>query len=118
MAFAASIIADSQGKQFVVVSGCILLIARQVISPQLYVPHALVSIAGGIQPEIVDRALESKHRESDMAARFLFAYPPKRPKKWNESSISSGLDAQMSYLFNRLYDMKSGDKKISSSLFD
>ena len=41
-----------------------------------------------------------------MAARFLFAYPPKRPKKWNESYISSGLDAQMSYFFNRLYDMK------------
>lgn len=54
----------------------------------LYVSRASVSICGGVQPEILRRALSGPHRESGLAARFLFAYPPRRPKRWTDREVS------------------------------
>ena len=72
----------------------------------LHVPRACVSITGGIQPGILQRALGNKHIESGLAARILYANPPRKQKDWTEAEIAPELDAQMSYVFNCLYDMK------------
>lgn len=75
-------------------------------APTLIVPGAAVSIAGGIQPAILHKALGTHHRQSGLAARFLFAYPPRRTKTWNESGISPRLEKQLADLLERLYELQ------------
>ena len=53
----------------------------------IHVPHAAVCISGGIQPDILARALTPEHRECGLAARLLLAYPPRRVKRWTEADV-------------------------------
>ena len=41
-----------------------------------------------------------------MAARFLFAMPPKRRKRWSEAEIDEQLEADVLALFDRLFDLR------------
>ncbi len=72
----------------------------------IHVPHAYVSVCGGIQPEILKRVIGSQHRESGLLARILLAFPPRRVKRWTESDIDPAKDAKISSLFDRLYDLE------------
>lgn len=84
-----------------------LTVDRKTGSPRtIYVPHALVSITGGIQPGILRRALTTQRRESGLAARFLFACPPRKPKSWTENDIDPSRLAEFSALLDRLYSME------------
>jgi len=47
----------------------------------LYVPEAFVSIAGGIQPAVLARAVGSRHVDNGLLQRFILAAPPKRMKE-------------------------------------
>ena len=67
-----------------------------------YVPRAAVSVAGGIQPKILERVLGEQHRDNGMLARLLIAYPPRRAKRWTEAEIPTELDAEMMAVFDRL----------------
>lgn len=71
-----------------------------------YVPRAAVSVAGGIQPKILERVLGEQHRDNGMLARLLIAYPPRRAKRWTEAEIPADLDAEMTAVFDRLYDIE------------
>jgi hypothetical protein len=71
----------------------------------IFVPHATVSVAGGIQPGVLRRTLSREHQENGMAARFLFAMPPKRRKRWSEAEIDEKLEADVLALFERLFDL-------------
>src|SRR5262249_12505842 len=51
------------------------------------VPLAAVSITGGIQPSILAQTLKADYFEAGLAARLLFAYPPKRRKTWTDLII-------------------------------
>ncbi|TWT86587.1 hypothetical protein Mal64_34140 [Pseudobythopirellula maris] len=73
--------------------------------PTLFVPRAAVSIAGGIQPGVLRRALSPQYRESGMAARLLFASPPHLPKRWTEEEVDPNKTAAMERLFDRLYEL-------------
>jgi hypothetical protein len=72
--------------------------------PTIHVPEALVSITGGIQPSILHRALGREHRESGLAARFLMAYPPRKPKQWTEADIAPAVVEKIEAVFEHLYD--------------
>ena len=72
----------------------------------IYVPQASVSIAGGIQPGILHRALGLEHRESGLAARLLLACPPRKPKRWTEADIDPEAEAKIGRLFDRLYELE------------
>jgi hypothetical protein len=53
----------------------------------LFVPRAAVSIAGGIQPQVMRDSFDAGRRASGLMARFLFAFPPRRPAFWSEADI-------------------------------
>ena len=74
--------------------------------PTIYVDRAAVSIAGGIQPETLRRALGVEHRENGLAARLLLTYPPRKAKRWTEADIDPATEADIENVFNRLYDLQ------------
>jgi hypothetical protein len=58
----------------------------------LFVPHAAVSVCGGIQPGVLARALTPEFLEAGLAARLLMAMPPKRAKRWTEAEVDPGAE--------------------------
>ncbi|MFN7022271.1 MAG: DUF3987 domain-containing protein, partial [Phycisphaerales bacterium] len=71
----------------------------------LYVPRAAVSIAGGIQPETLRRALGQEHRDNGLAARLLLTCPPRRAKRWTEADVNADTEAAVATVFDRLFGL-------------
>lgn len=71
----------------------------------LYVPRAAVSIAGGIQPETLRRALGQEHRDNGLAARLLYAMPPRKAKRWTEADVNATTEAAVALVFDRLFGL-------------
>ncbi len=74
--------------------------------PTINVPSASVSICGGIQPGTLARALGQEHHESGMAARLLFAMPPRRVKRWTEADVDADTEAAVAAVFGRLFALE------------
>ncbi len=72
----------------------------------IYIQRAAVSVAGGIQPETLRRALGVEHRENGLAARLLLACPSRQAKQWTEADISHEIEARMETLFDKLYSLQ------------
>lgn len=86
-----------------------ITVDRKTGTPKtIYVPSASVSVTGGIQPGILQKALEGEHRESGLAARLLLTAPPRKAKRWTEANISPKAEAELSQLFDRLYSLQPG----------
>ncbi|MCC7193571.1 MAG: DUF3987 domain-containing protein [Phycisphaeraceae bacterium] len=84
-----------------------VMIDRKTGNPtRIRVPFASVSIAGGIQPGILARALGTEHRENGLISRILLACPPRKPKQWTEADISPDLERSIEAIFARLYDLQ------------
>ncbi len=80
---------------------------RKTGSPKtIHVPLASILITGGIQPEILHRALGVEHRQSGLAARLLLASPPRKPKRWSEADVASEVEAEVGRLVDRLFDLQ------------
>ena len=75
------------------------------IPPTIHVPSASVSITGGIQPGILARALGQEHHESGMAARLLYAMPPRKAKRWTEADVNADTEAAVAAVFSRLFGL-------------
>ncbi|MBX3391638.1 MAG: DUF3987 domain-containing protein [Phycisphaeraceae bacterium] len=75
------------------------------IPPTIHVPSASVSITGGIQPGILARALGQEHHESGMAARMLYAMPPRKAKRWTEADVDADTEAAVAAVFDRLFSL-------------
>ncbi|MFZ2874576.1 MAG: DUF3987 domain-containing protein [Phycisphaerales bacterium] len=71
----------------------------------LYVPRAAVSIAGGIQPETLRRALGQEHRDNGLAARLLLTCPPRKAKRWTEADVDADTEAALAAVFDRLFSL-------------
>lgn len=82
------------------------LIVDRKTSGTIYVPCASVSIAGGIQPAILERSLGQQHRDNGLLARLLIAHPPRRAKHWTETTVTQSLDAALTAVFDRLYTVE------------
>ena len=83
-----------------------IIVDRKTGTPRtIHVPQAAVCVVGGVQPEILRRALGSEHRESGLAARLLLCYPPRRAKQWTEADIDPGVEFELSRLFDRLFEL-------------
>ena len=72
----------------------------------IFVSSASVSIASGIQPETLRRSLGREHRENGLAARFLFASPPRRPRRWTDDDVDADLEAVIEGVFEYLYGIE------------
>ncbi len=94
-----------EAKWLEVFGGRTLIVDRKSSGTE-YVPQASVSIAGGIQPETLRQSLEQKHRDNGLAARLLFAMPPRQPKRWTEDDVSESTEAEVNTLFDRLYALE------------
>lgn len=73
------------------------------IPPTIHVPSASVSIAGGIQPGILTRAMGREHHESGMLVRLVFAMPPRTVKRWTEADVNPASEAVIAAVFDRLF---------------
>ncbi|WP_347244555.1 DUF3987 domain-containing protein [Thermogutta sp.] len=72
----------------------------------LHVPVVAVSVCGGIQPGVLQRALGLINRENGLAARLLLVMPPRRPKRWTEASIEPAIIDAVGAVFNRLFGLE------------
>ena len=80
------------------------------------VPRAAVSIAGGIQPEILRRALGEENFENGLAARFLMAMPPRRAKLWRDRTLDRALVDRIAEIYDWLFALEGGtDEGVFSS---
>jgi len=86
----------------------IMVDRKSGLSKTVYVHRAAVSVAGGIQPGTLQRALGVEHRENGLAARLLLACPTRKPKRWTEADISHDLENQIESIFERLYSLLPG----------
>ena len=97
-----------------------IIVDRKTGIPRtIFVPHASISITGGIQPSILNRALGTEHRESGLAARFLLTCPPPIPKRWTEDDIDPDAERELAELFDRLHELKAAtgdDEKPTAAL--
>ncbi|QDT54663.1 hypothetical protein Pan44_26980 [Caulifigura coniformis] len=87
---------------------------RTSTPPTLFVPHASLSICGGIQPGILKKSLGSEHIENGLAARFLLAMPPRRPKVWTEDDIPSVVEQSYERLIDKLFALEGQQKEDGS----
>jgi hypothetical protein len=69
----------------------------------IFAQRASLSIAGGIQPGTLGWVFDRKNLESGLVARFLFAMPIARPKRWSDASISRDTQQAMQTLVEGLY---------------
>lgn len=84
-----------------------VMVDRKSGNPRtIYIPHAAVSVTGGIQPDTLRRALGTEHKDNGLAARLLLTCPPRRPKKWTEADIDPRTEAAIESIFDRLYDLQ------------
>jgi hypothetical protein len=94
---------SSDAAGWLAIYGCSpITIDRKTGSGPIHVPRPFVAITGGIQPAILRRQMKQAHLESGMAARFLFAWPPRRIKVWNDKCISKELQRSYGELINKL----------------
>lgn len=84
-----------------------IIVDRKTGIPRtIFVPQAYVSVCGGIQPGILNRALGVEHRESGLAARLLLTCPPRRPKRWTDADIDPAAEAELAGILARLYELE------------
>jgi hypothetical protein len=74
--------------------------------PTLFIPHAAVSVCGGIQPGTLARALTPEYFEAGMAARFLMGMPPKQPKRLTEAEVDPDTRQAYERALRRLLDLQ------------
>jgi len=87
-------------------NGETIIVDRRTGQPRtIYVHLAAMCVTGGIQPEVLHRALGREHRESGLCARLLLACPPRRPKKWTEKGIDPQLEDKIARLVDWLYEL-------------
>jgi hypothetical protein len=72
----------------------------------LYVPRPAVSVIGGIQPGILQRALGREYREAGLLARLLLTYPPQKPRRWTKAGIPPELEAEFAERLKRLSSLQ------------
>jgi hypothetical protein len=84
-----------------------IMVDRKTGIPRtIYVPRAAVSVAGGIQPATLQRALGRAYFENGLAARLLLASPPRRVKQWTEAEIDSATETAVAKMFDWLYSLE------------
>jgi hypothetical protein len=94
---------SSDAAGWLAIYGCSpITIDRKTGSGPIHVPRPFVAITGGIQPAILRRQMNQAHRESGMAARFLFAWPPRINKVWTDKYIPDELQRSYGKLINKL----------------
>ena len=72
----------------------------------LLIQRALLSIIGGIQPEILKRFLKLEYLASGLAARILFVLPPRNLREWINEGVSEKDEKFIDQVLNRLLELE------------
>lgn len=83
-----------------------ITVDRKGAKRPLFIPRALVSVTGGIQPGILRRLLTTEHRESGLASRLLFTCPPRQKRTWTEAEITRDAEDSIARLLDRLLSLE------------
>jgi hypothetical protein len=86
-----------------------ITVDRKTAKQLTHIPHAAVSVTGGVQPVALQRALGTVHFENGLAARLLVAMPPRRIKKWTDSEITQAIEPSFDNVFDRLLGLEFRD---------
>jgi hypothetical protein len=70
--------------------------------PTILVPHAAVSICGGITPGALRDVLSPEYLDHGLGARLLMAMPPRREKRWSEVCIPEDVENAYVDLLTRM----------------
>jgi hypothetical protein len=68
----------------------------------LLVPRAAVWVTGSIQPRTLQRCLGDEHFDNGMAARPLYAFPPRRKNRWSDRELDLATEAGLNTIVQRL----------------
>lgn len=71
----------------------------------IFVPRALASICGTIQPSVFGRAMNRAARDSGLAARLLLALPPRRKRQWTDSTVPDGVSSTYGVVVRALVNL-------------
>ncbi|MEX2169985.1 MAG: YfjI family protein [Pirellulales bacterium] len=83
-------------------SGAPLIVDRKTGAKKfLHVPRAAVSIVGGIQPGVLQRAIGREHLQDGLCARLLMAMPEPRPVIWSEAVVDPAIEEALGETFDR-----------------
>jgi len=82
------------------------IIVDRKTSGTLHIPTAAVSIIGGIQPNVLRRALGLANRENGLAARLLLVMPPPRPKRWTAAHVEPAVTESVGRVFVKLFALE------------
>lgn len=67
-------------------------------------PHPLLTIVGGMQPDMLGEMVDAKGRSDGLVERFLFAYPDPTPAaKWSKVGIPSDTADRWAKVIDRLW---------------
>ncbi|MBI4582732.1 MAG: DUF3987 domain-containing protein [Planctomycetes bacterium] len=72
----------------------------------IFVPRAVVSLVGSIQPLILRQALIPEYFASGLAARLLVTMPPQPRRRWTERDVSEDVEAGYSQILDRLWTLE------------
>lgn len=86
-------------------AGSLLVDRKNNVRGAISVEHAAVSICGGIQPEVFERALGRVHVENGMLARFLVAMPPRTLRRWSEKTVDPQVSRAMDSVYQQLLSL-------------
>lgn len=86
-------------------AGTLLVDRKTGLLKTIYVPRAGVSVTGNIQPRILQAALGRTYFENGLAARLLFAMPPRRIKQWSETDLDPALEVRVARVLDRLLSL-------------
>jgi len=68
----------------------------------MHSPRAAVSVTGGIQPQVLEEVLNQRNFDTGLAARLLFASPPKRRRQWTDEVIPDDVRERVAQVFDKL----------------
>ncbi len=72
----------------------------------IHVPRAAVSLVGGIQPGVLQRAIGREHMQDGLCARLLLAMPEPKPVRWTDETVPTKTEQALKKVFDRLLSME------------
>ncbi len=87
--------------------GTVIVDRKTGTRPSLFVPHASVSLTGGIQTGTFARSLTPEFMECGLLARIQLAMPPRRRKQWSEEEVEDRIERDYREVINRLRALES-----------
>jgi hypothetical protein len=72
----------------------------------IHVPRASVSLTGGIQPEVLRKAIGNEHMKDGLCARLLLAMPDHKPVSWTDAIVDPDAENLITRIFEHLAQLQ------------